>query len=218
MEKTFVFHLTSLDPAIHLLQISRILEKRTHLLSKIRYPLLWRWIERLNRVERAPEEVLRRRRIRSKIYGVILLLVGIFLAVPGLMEPQKLMVPLIAGTIAILYGIVALNRGKKRENPFDASAKRLLIGKDDIPAGKYTVEFRDDEMYVREIKLDADDEESEEHIPYEDFEYAIESENLLAVIYTGRITLLQKTDLEGEFSELRTILSEKIDFQSVIEE
>ena len=69
-------------------QLARALEKRMELNSRKVMPKLWAVTDRLRSVPKAPEPVLRRRRVRYKIYGVILLVLGLLLLIPGLMEPE----------------------------------------------------------------------------------------------------------------------------------
>ena len=60
-------------------------------------PGMWKAIDRLNASERAGEEELARRRKRGKVYGVLLLILGVLLLVPGVMAPGEMALQLIAG-------------------------------------------------------------------------------------------------------------------------
>ena len=63
--------------------------------------------------------------------SALCLAAGIFLAVPGLMEPRELFVPLLVGAAAMGAGIIGLWQSRARKkNPFDRAAKILLEGKD----------------------------------------------------------------------------------------
>lgn len=89
-------------------QLARALEKRMELNSRKVMPKLWAVTDRLRSVPKAPEPVLRRRRVRYKIYGVILLVLGLLLLIPGLMEPEELSAPLAAGALATVSGVLYL--------------------------------------------------------------------------------------------------------------
>ena len=98
-----------------------------------------------------------RSRVRTKVMGIICLVLGVFLFVPGLIKPQELFVPLLAGAFAIIIGIVYLYNGRKsKKNAFDKSAKLLLMGKDNISAKQsIVVSFSESGMEIQ-----ADDKET----------------------------------------------------------
>ena len=139
--------------------------------------------------------------------SVLCLALGIFLFVPGLVEPQELMVPLIVGAIAIGAGIGGLWRSRKhKKNPFDKSAKILLSGKDNIPSEPaLTVSFSEDGMTV------SADNSNTEFVAYDGFECAIETADTVLFVYDTRVTVLQKNDLKtGDINEFCGLLAEKI--------
>lgn len=107
MEK-FDFQITPYDTENLLQQVSDALEMRTESISRARYPCLWESIDKLNTMSKGK----RRSRVRTKVMGVICLVLGVFLFVPGLIKPQELLVPLLAGAFAIMIGIVYIMAGK----------------------------------------------------------------------------------------------------------
>lgn len=185
--ENYNFQITPYDTESLLQQVSKALEKRTEFVSRDRYPGLWENIDKLN----AASKGKRRSSLRSKIMSIICLVLGVFLFVPGLMKPQELLVPLLVGAFAIVIGIVYLCIGRKgKKNPFDKSARLLLMGKDTISAKQsIMVSFSESGMEIR-----ADDKEPQ-HIPYSDFESMIETEDLFLFVHDTRITVLQKKDL-----------------------
>lgn len=185
--ENYNFQITPYDIESLLPQVSKALEKRTEFVSRERYPGLWENIDKLNAVSKGK----RRSSLRSKIMSIICLVLGVFLFVPGLMKPQELLVPLLVGAFAIVIGIVYLYIGRKdKKNPFDKSARLLLMGKDTISAKQsIMVSFSESGMEIR-----ADDREPQ-HIPYSDFESMIETEDLFLFVHDTRITVLQKKDL-----------------------
>lgn len=189
----YVFQITRYDTTTLLPQVSEALEKRTELNSRERYPGLWEIIDKLNTMSRGKQ----RSSFRTKIMAIICLLLGIFLFVPGLLNPQELTVPLIAGAFAIATGILYLYRGRKnRKNSFDKSAKLLLMGKDTIPAKQsIVVSFSEIGM---EIRVDGNDSLS---IPYTGFETMLETADLFLFVYDTRITVLQKKDLTSKATD-----------------
>ena len=206
--ENYNFQITSYDIESLLPQVSKALEKRTEFVSRERYPGLWENIDKLNAVSKGK----RRSSLRSKIMSIICLVLGVFLFVPGLMKPQELLVPLLVGAFAIVIGIVYLYIGRKdKKNPFDKSARLLLMGKDTISAKQsIMVSFSESGMEIR-----ADDKEPQ-HIPYSNFESMIETEDLFLFVHDTRITVLQKKDLtSNDITDFRNFISRNVP-QSIV--
>lgn len=197
------FQITRYDTTTLLPQVSQALEKRTELISRERYPGLWKIIDKLNTVSRGK----RRSSFRTKIMSIICLALGIFLFVPGLLNPQELTVPLIAGAFAIATGILYLYSSRKnRKSSFDKSAKLLLTGKDTI-SEKQSIVVSFSEMGM-EIRVDGKDFLS---IPYTDFESILETADLFLFVYDTRITVLQKKDLTYKATnDFRNFISKNV--------
>lgn len=211
MEKC-VFTISSYDKAALLPQVSRILEKRTELVSRGRLPGAWKVIDGINSTRKtAPVP-----KPHSKVYGIILIALGIFLFVPGVMKPGELLVPLIAGAFGILAGVLSLLRGRKpAQNPFDKSAALFLDGRDTIPEGQTSqVTFSDAGFTVITQSGTAPVETSE--VSYADVEYIIESDDLLGITYNEQIIVLQKKDMvEGDVSDLSEFFSGTVSYHSL---
>lgn len=201
--ENYNFQITPYDTESLLQQVSKALEKRTEFVSRERYPSLWENIDKLNVVSKGK----RRSSLRSKIMSIICLVLGVFLFIPGLMKPQELLVPLLVGAFAIVIGLVYLYIGRKdKKNPFDKSARLLLMGKDTISAKQsIMVSFSESGMEIR-----ADDKEPQ-HIPYSDFESMIETEDLFLFVHDTRITVLQKKDLtSNDITDFRNFISRNV--------
>lgn len=206
--ENYNFQITPYDTESLLQQVSKALEKRTEFVSRECYPGLWENIDKLNAVSKGK----RRSSLRSKVMSIICLVLGVFLFVPGLMKPQELLVPLLVGAFAIVIGLVYLYIGRKdKKNPFDKSARLLLMGKDTISAKQsIMVSFSESGMEIR-----ADDKESQ-HIPYSDFESMIETEDLFLFVHDTRITVLQKKDLtSNDITDFRNFISKNVP-QSIV--
>ncbi len=202
-DASYIFEISPYDTTRLLPQLSKALEKRTELISRERYPGMWKQTDRLSDASQGKTRSGR----RSKLMSVLCLSVGIFLLVPGLVKPQELFGPLLVGAAAVIYGIVGLWRGRKnRKNPFDKSAELLLSGKDTISDGEtVTVSFTEDGMTIPK------DDGSVELVPYSDFECAVETADALLFVYGERVTVLQKRDLTTDnLSELSKLLAEKV--------
>jgi hypothetical protein len=186
----FVFTLTEYNDELFKPQVSKALEKRTELVSRKKCPNIWRLTDKLNSKEKAPEEVLKKRHTRYRVYGIILLLLGLFLLIPSLTRPDELMIPLIVGAFSSGVGIAYINRGKKTKKvkltAFDKAAIRLFNEYKKIPA--YNVTFTDDKIQLKENAV----------IDYREIEYVFITEDLFVLIWNGRITVLQKKDLVSQ--------------------
>ena len=201
--ENYDFQVTPYDTESLLRQVSTALEKRTEFVSRERYPSLWENIDRLNTMAKGRQ----RSSLRTRIMGIVCLVLGIFLFVPGLLKPQELLVPLLAGAFAILIGVFYLYSVRKnKKNPFDKSAKILLMGTDTISAEQsIVVSFSETEMEIR-----ADDKDLQ-HIPYNDFESMIETTDLFLFVHDTRITVLQKNDLTTKAThDFRNFISKNI--------
>ena len=199
---TYRFQISAYDIDRLLPQVSQALKKRTDLLSRQQYPSLWAVTDKLNSAGGGKK----RSTLRTRFMSILCLILGVILFVPGLMKPQELLVPLLAGAVAIGAGLGGLWRSrKKKQTPFDRSAKLLLQGKDSLGSEFLSVDFSDDGMTIPSEKAEA------ELIPYFGFECAIETADALLLVYDTRVTLLQKCDLkDGKAEDFCSILSKKV--------
>lgn len=196
----FSFQISPYDADNLLPQVSRVLEKRTELVSRKKYPGLWKLTDQFN----AMSHMRTRSNLRTRLMSILCLVLGIFLFVPGIMEPQELLVPLLAGACAIGAGIGGLWRsGRYRKNPFDRSARLLLEGKDTL-SDTIEVSFSDSEMSV------SAEHTCVEHVSFSSFEYIIETFDLFLLFYDTRVTALHKSDLCGTVDAFRDFISEKV--------
>lgn len=199
----FVFTPTPYNRETLLPQVSQALEKRTELISRQQNPGLWRITDSLRAIPTGRP----RSRVRTRVLSVVCLALGVFLFVPGLMEPQELAVPLVAGAAAVLAGIGGLWGSRShRKNPFDKSAGILLSGLQSLPEGQMLqVGFSPQGMTI------ADSDRKAQTIPWEQFECAVETADTYLFVHGKQVTLLQKKDLtEGTQEEFRALLAAQV--------
>ena len=110
----YEFQLSPYDGASLVPQVSCALEKRTESISREKYPKMWKITDHFNS-KKVSEIVLKRRRLRYRVYGILLIIMGAFLLIPGLMEPQELAVPLFAGILGLLLGVFTLWSSKAQK-------------------------------------------------------------------------------------------------------
>ncbi|MDE7244237.1 MAG: hypothetical protein K2O18_09715, partial [Oscillospiraceae bacterium] len=100
----FAFHLSGCnDPALDE-EAVRLLVQRLEAHSRKAAPGIWAATDKLNAYA-AKGPGREKRRTRYRVYGVLLLALGIFVLVPGLMEPRT---PVLIGTglLAIFSGLL----------------------------------------------------------------------------------------------------------------
>lgn len=184
---SYIFQISPYDTNKLLPQISKALEKRTELISRERFPGMWKLTDKFNSMAQGKTKS----RLRTRIMSMICISLGIFLFIPGLMEPQELFVPLLTGAAAIGAGIGGLWRGRKhKKNPFDRAAELLLNGTDGISTEQgVIVSFTDDGMIM------TSDDADTVFVAYGDFEFAIETADTFLFAYGNHVTVLQKMDL-----------------------
>lgn len=107
MESGFLFRITPIDDALTP-QLSRVLERYTQLESRKRLPALWQLTDWLDRVPKADPEVLKKRRKREGVLGILLWAVSMFLLVPSVMESKAMAGPLVLSLFGCLLSCAAM--------------------------------------------------------------------------------------------------------------
>ena len=174
----FVFRLSDYgDPALDS-EAARLLEQRLEAHSRKAAPGVWRWVDLLRSRAAGGQEMRWRRR---RLYGAVLLVLGVFLLVPGLAEPGS---PVLigAGVLGTVYGslLVLLTR-EKRPSPPPASCQR--------EAAKLLEQRRgtdwsgmEGRLCVDGSGLSADLAGKREHISFGEMTGAFESERLWLLV------------------------------------
>lgn len=200
----FVFCLTPYDTETLLPQVRRALEKRTELLSRQQYSALWTQTDRFRARSRNGS---RRNPLRTRLLSVVCLVLGLVLLIPGMMDPEELMVPLLAGAVGVCAGVNGMWRaGAKSKDRFDAPARKLLSGVENIPVGQIRVTFTAEGIEI------TDPEKAVHFVSYNEVETVVETTDAVLVVYSEQVMLLQKRDLaEGEETEFLQLLRQKTD-------
>ena len=206
-ERNFTFHISPYDVKKLLPQLSIALEKRSALLSRERYPQLWNATDKLN----AQNEARNYKPMLSRGKSIIFLILGIVLVVPGLVNPQQMLVPLLFGIIGLFAGVRGLTSTgnammKRMKKRFSLSAKQLLAGKDRL-SEKDSIDI----VFTEDGICYPTGEGESESISYDVFESVVEGEDLYLIVFDTNVTVLQKADLlGGDFTAFHTFLSERI--------
>lgn len=184
----FTFQLSNYNSNSLNEQLSRALEKQTELLSRNKLPRLWKGIDKLNS-SKTKESVPKKQNFRYKIYGIVLLLLGILLLIPALMKPSELIVPMLTGTFCVGLGIMYLSTPRKTISKKFSRAATDLLNK-----LKSINQSEQDNFQVR-FTLEGMTLMHEDIISYDCFDRIIETRDIFLLIWNERVTVLQKKDL-----------------------
>lgn len=187
--QNFIFCMKPYEAEALSSQVAWMLEKRTELASRKKLPGLWKLTDKLNATPRASEAELKRRRESRRRWGGLLLVMGIFLFVPGIMKPQELPGPLIVGLLAILLGAWYLRREGRKKNSYEKKAKKLL---ESLNASMEGQKLR---FVLGDTGLMMSGAGEDKKISYASIECALETADLFGLIYDNQIVLLQKKEL-----------------------
>ena len=128
-------------------ELAAAIEKRTEIFSRASLPGMWKKTDALNRYAARGS---RRKGILRKVLPWVLILAGLFLAIPGVMEPKELRTPLIAGAFFMLLGISSLLRQRpaRRKGSFRRAAAGMLQNTSGLAEASVQVVFDDEGMKV----------------------------------------------------------------------
>ena len=199
MEMEYTFQITPYPVQELVHQVSQALEKRTELRSRQEYPGMWQKTDRLRQRKKAAGDVLRRRRLRYRLFGAVFLVLGLFLLIPGLTAPQELAIPLMTGILSVGLGLFyiwgSLGQGRRQ---FDRAAQKLLSSLDT----SVSIQVRFDGDGMRMDKL--------EPVPYQLFDCVVETPDLFLLTWSGWVAVLQKKDLtQGTADAFRSFWAER---------
>ena len=182
-------------------ELAAALEKRMEIFSRASLPGMWKKTDALNRYAARGNG---RKGVLRKILPWVLILAGLFLTIPGLMEPKELRTPLIAGAFFMLLGISSLLRQRpaRRKGSFRRAAAGMLQNTSGLAEASVQVVFDDEGMKV--ITQDG-----ARAVPYEEMEMLIETPRLYLLTYGGKATLLQKKDLSGDAAAFTALLASR---------
>ena len=182
-------------------ELAAALEKRMEIFSRASLPGMWKKTDALNRYAARGNG---RKGVLRKILPWVLILAGLFLAIPGLMEPKELRTPLIAGAFFMLLGVSSLLRRRpaRKKGSFRQAAAGMLQNTSGLAEASVQVVFDDEGMKV--ITQDG-----ARAVPYEEMEMLIETPRLYLLTYGGKATLLQKKDLSGAAAAFTALLASR---------
>lgn len=205
----FLFCLSAYDdPALDGEEV-QLMEQLLEIRSRQVVPKAWAATDKLNAcAAKGPDP--EKRMFRRRIYGVVLLALGIFLLVPGLMKPQELLVPLIAGAAGVLLGLGRLLLPGRREPPKPSRQAQLAAAEQLARMRGFDwtgIRVRFDDGGLTMLK----GEETSKTVPYTDFAGVCASDRAWLAGWGEGALLLQKKDLTaGNAADFLPYLQENI--------
>ncbi len=110
MERTYAFSISPMDTAYLRPQVRDALERYSEILSRRQHPKLWELTDKINSVPKVSQAVSDKRRRRRTALGLLDWLLSLVVLLPGLMDPQELLMPLLVGAVCFGAGTVILWR------------------------------------------------------------------------------------------------------------
>ena len=195
------FSMSKFDIEKYVKQVSGALEKRAELISREKYPELWEKTDKMNAKRNPVQEEQGKQRIQIRFAGIVCLIMGIILAVPGFVNPSELLLPLIVGLLGIVMGVRSLFRSGKNKSLFNRPARQLLKHENEaLNENLVTVGFFEDRMEIPTVSVKTGTMKSE-IVAYSEFEYFFETQDLFVVIYKENVLVIQKQDLVAKTIE-----------------
>lgn len=172
--------------------------------SRETFPKLWSVIDGLGAGKKVSQEVSIKRRKRYRVYGVLLIGLGVFAIVPGVMAPKELLSVLIVGGFSLCMGLVYLIQPKMSEDKhLEKEMKRIWLdyqGLEESQNAKVT--FRDTGIYLEEKRL----------TPLSQMTEVVLTKDTIFFVWGKGFLWLQKKDLQDATMELfQAFLSKETD-------
>ena len=108
MDHRFSFRLAPAEAAL-LPQLSRALEQRTEACARNKHPKMWDFSHKLlQRSKNVPPSLSKKRRLIRSVLAAVCFLLGLFLTIPFIFEPEGILIPGLVGIFAVVTGAVFL--------------------------------------------------------------------------------------------------------------
>ncbi len=142
------------------------------------------------------------------LLGFLSVLQGAVLCLVTLFDRTGLAKLLILGVAGLLIGAVALLFGRPLTK-FERAAIRILSMWQQLPEGVRVQAV----FSPKGMTFSQEGQAGATEVPYDRFEYVMETAELFLVIFAGNMTVLQKKDLiDGTAEEFRTFMQSKAEF------
>lgn len=221
-EIQFIFQVGKVDRQVMFPQVSSALEKRLEIRQRQMRPNRGPDLSAMTEEQRKAFE--KQQRIKSILWAVVLIGLGLYLAIPKLAEPKGAIFQIVIGAFAVLMGISNLTKafkkpqqGTKDRTKFDNAAREFLDGQDESTKDKkLQVAFFDEELAIITGELEDLEQEA---VSYADIEVTIETKDAFLMTHNGRGILLQKKDITvGDVDDFRDFVKSHTKLFEAVEE
>ena len=201
-EIEFIFQVKDYDAEALLPQVSKTLKRRMELRSQQMRP------GKPNPAEMT-EEQRKKARVRDIIWGIVWLVVGIYLLVSTAGKGERNTWTLVIGVVAAFLGIKRLIpqfKPSANSEKYDKAAREFMDEhKQTLKNSELQVCFSDEEMVV---VTGAIEDLKQEAVAYDDVEFAMETEDIFLLVHGGRGVMLQKENITlGSVEEFRDYIA-----------
>lgn len=203
----YVFELEPVTGEEYLPQLAAALQARTELVSRAKYPRMWRTADKLGNTPRVSPEAREQRKVRYRIFGAVLLALGVFLLIPAATNPNAGIVPLLVGALSLFMSLQAFRWSSDKgllKNDFEKPARQLLDGL--AAPGRHggRVTFANAGI---ELKPSAGESIG---VDYRDVDFLFETADLIVFTDGVRIMVLRKAELKsGDLDGWRALVIKK---------
>lgn len=189
-------------------QIAAALERRTEQISRERYPGMWRCTDQLNAGRRKKPLMTPK---RQKWTSLVLMLLGLMLLVPGLAHPGENVLLLVFGGLGVAFGFMELMGSRHApKSRFQLAAQHLLATRGLVGDDELRVVFQEEAMAIQSPG-------ENDTVPYDRFQYVLETADTFLITYGDQVLLLLKRDLTGDQEAFTRFLRQRATYLEVEE-
>lgn len=221
-EIQFIFQIGAVNREEIFPQISAALEKRLEVRQRQMRPNRGPDLSALTEEQRKAFE--KQQRIKSIIWGVILVAIGLYLLIPNLSQPKDAVLQIVVGAFAAIMGISNVlkairkpNQAPKDRTKFDNAAREFLDGQAENTKDKnLQIAFFEEELAIITGELEDLEQEA---VSYADVEVTVETKDAFLMTHNGRGILLQKKDITvGDVDDFRDFIKSHTKLFETVEE
>lgn len=173
-------------------QLIEPLRKITELNSRDKMPALWKITDSLNsRKKHVSKEVINRRIKRYRIWGILIVLMSLFLFIPSVTAPKELLVPLIVSSITMVIGLFFLfSCSGSYDKKLKKSAYMLIKSLENVK--KYEIVF----------KYEGIDLNKADFVNYNDIKLLTKTQDFYVIFYKESVTVFAVNTIINSSNEL----------------
>lgn len=173
-------------------QLIEPLRKITELNSRDKMPALWKITDSLNsRKKHVSKEVINRRIKRYRIWGILIVLMSLFLFIPSVTAPKELLVPLIVSSITMVIGLFfVFSCSGSYDKKLKKSAHILIKSLENVK--KYEIVFKSEGIDLNKADF----------VNYNDIKLLTKTQDFYVIFYKDSVTVFAGNTIINSSNEL----------------